>query len=161
MPTENDFNGNSEKTALFKGKIKSMRLTTEPCYFPRIAEPGDDLEQKLTITAKGRVNVCRKISRVYDSNQETETITEKAMISPDDTEKIFNSISRHFAIIPEMVEVLDGGVWELKLTNTEGAVFHFCGSTSHNHESALGRLSKMLREITGVEYLLGFDESIE
>ena len=43
------------QNVLFRGKIKSLCLTTSPCYFPRPPEYGDDLEQCLTITAKGHV----------------------------------------------------------------------------------------------------------
>ena len=43
----------SENTpnALFRGKIKSLCLTTSPSSFPDIPEFGDDMEQCLTITA--------------------------------------------------------------------------------------------------------------
>ena len=150
------------KSILFRGKIKSLSLMTEPCYFVKPPEFGYELEQKLTITKKGYVKVYRKISEGWDSEKEPQTVTEKMKISIEDTEKIFNRIGRYFTKEHEECIVCDEGTWELRLTNTEGEVFRYFGSTCcSDHRSALSRVSKLIRKITGLEYILGFDEDTQ
>ena len=82
------------KNVLFRGKIKSLCLSTSPCLFWKPPEYGDDLEQCLTITANGNVKVSRIISGGWDSDKENQTVNEKVKISPEDAAKILNRIRR-------------------------------------------------------------------
>lgn len=158
---ETALNENSKKNTLFKGKIKTMCLMTSPCYFPRPPEYGDELEQYLTITAKGKIKVARKIEADRESGIKPQIVTEKVKISPEEATKILNRIGRYFAKEHEPNIIIDGGGWNLRLTNTEGEVFRFRESTCFDHRSALSRVSKLIREITGLEYILGFDEDTQ
>lgn len=162
MPTENDFNGNSEMPVLFKGKIKSLCLTTSPCLFWKPPEYGDDLEQYLTINAAGHVKVSRKISGGWGSDKENQTVNERVKISPEDAAKILNRISKYFSKEHEEFFATDIGSWDLKLINTEGEVFRFSETNRcSDHRSALSRVSMLIRKITGLEYILGFDEDTQ
>lgn len=161
MVTDSQITELQNNTKLFRGKLKSLTLTTTPCFFFREPFMKDDVEQKLTIPANGRIKLSRRIAEwSYDERKE-QTVIKKLVISTEDTTKIFNRISRYFSKEQEFVRVLDGGTWDLKLTNTDGESFTFQGSTCFNHRSALSRLSKLMRKITDLEYLLGFDEDTE
>ena len=152
----------ARQNVLFRGKIKSLCLTTSPCYFPRPPEYGDDLEQCLTITAKGHVRINRKICEGWDSGFKSQAVCEKVKISIEDAAKILNRISRYFAKEHDKFFATDIGSWDLKLINTEGEVFRFSESTCcSDHRSALSRVSKLIRKITGLEYVLGFDEDTQ
>ena len=154
--------GNPRMPVLFKGKVKSLSLTTDPGYFPDVPASGDDWEQKLTISSVGNVKLAREIVvGDWSSNVETQKTTEKRKISAEDTAKIFSRIGKYFSTYHDSNIILDGGTWELKLTNTEGEVFHFMESTCYNHRSALSRVSKFIRSVTGLENLLGFDEDAQ
>lgn len=152
----------ARQNALFRGKIKTLCLTTTPCLFGKPPEYGDDLEQCLTITANGNVKVSRKISGGWDSDKENQTVTEKVKISPEDAAKILNRISKYFAKEHEKFFATDIGIWDLKLINTDGEVFRFSETNRcSDHRSALSRVSMLIRKITGLEYVLGFDEDTQ
>lgn len=162
MTKEKVIKENSNTVVLFRGTIKSLRLKTTPCYFCLPPEPIAELEQRLTITAKGRVRVSRKFGSVLNSDEKPETVTQKLVISVADAEKIFDSINRYFAKEHEKYMVTDVGTWDLKLTNTEGEVFLFSGFTCFpDRGSELIRVSKLIRKITGLGCIMGFDEDSE
>lgn len=162
MAQEQNVTDNPRIRELFRGKIKSLSLTTDPGYFPNVPFSGDDWEQKLTISSAGNVKLTREIVvGDWSSNAETQKITEKRKISAEDTAKIFNRIGKYFSTYHDPNIILDGGTWELKLTNTEGEVFYFMESTCYNHRSVLSRVSKFMRSVTGLESLLGFDEDTQ
>ena len=161
MTKEAKKNGNTNKKEVFRGTIKSLRLTTDPCYF--FSEPDRlvELEQCLTITAKGRVKVSGEFGRVCHFDEESITVTQKMTIPTEVAENIFGRISRYFSKEHESYFVCDGGTWDLKLTNTEGEVFRFSESSHYDHKSELSKISKLIREITGLKCLMGFDEDTE
>lgn len=163
MAKKQNVTGNPRMPVLFKGKVKSLSLTTDPGYFPDVPASGDDWEQKLTISSAGNVKLAREIvvGDWSSNNVETQKISEKRKISTEDTAKIFNRIAKYFSTYHDPNIIIDGGTWELKLTNTEGEVFHFMESTCYNHRSALSRVSKFIRSVTGLESLLGFDEDAQ
>ena len=97
MTKEAKNNGNTNKKEMFRGTIKTLRLTTDPCYFFSDPDCLVELEQQLTITAKGRVKVSGKFGKVCHGDEKPETVTRKVTVSTADTEKIFNRISRYFA----------------------------------------------------------------
>lgn len=162
MINEQSFTDNSHMPKLFRGKIKSLCLTTSPGSFMNRPETGDELGQTLTISSAGNVKLTREIAgRDWSSNLAKDIINEKQKISAEDTAKILNRIGKYFSAFHCPNVILDGGTWELILTNTEGEVFHFRESTCYNHRSALSRVSKFIRSVTGLEYLLGFDEDTQ
>lgn len=143
----------------FRGKIKVLTLTTSPGFFPEGPEIGDEWEQKLSISSVGNVRLKREIVVGGDwfTDLQKQTVTEKRKITTEDTAKIFDRIGKYFSVYHEPNIVCDGDTWELKLTNTDGETFCFIESTCYDHRSALSRVTKLIRKITGLEYLLGFD----
>lgn len=163
MPKETETNEYPQRPKLFKGKIKSLSIGNYPCFFGTEPEYGEDLEQRVTITADGHLKVYRKIYEGgWLQSVKTENVTKSKKISVEDTMKIFNWISRYFSKDYDICIACDGGSWELRLTNTEGEVFRYWGGTTGiDHRSSLSRLSKLIRQITGLEYVLGFDEDTQ
>ena len=125
MTKEAKNNGNTNKKEMFRGTIKTLHLTTDPCYFFSDPDCLVELEQRLTITAKGRVKVSGKFGKVCHDDEKPETVTRK------------------------------------KLTNTEGEVFSFSESSHYDHKSELSKISKLIRKITGLKCIMGFDEDTE
>ena len=162
MTKEAKKNGNTNKEEIFRGTLKSLHLNTEPSHFFSDPDRLVELEQRLTITAKGRVIVSGKFGPVWEKDGEKpETVIQELTISTADTEKIFDRISRYFAKEHERYVVCDGGTWDLKLTNTEGEVFRFGGFIRYDHDSELSKISKLIRKISGLKCIMGFDEDTE
>ena len=162
MTKETKKNGNDNKTKLFRGTLKSLHLNTEPCHFFSDPDRLVELEQRLTITAKGRVRVSGKFGTVWEKDGEKpETVIQELTISTADTEKSFDRISRYFAKEHETYVVCDGGTWDLILTNTEGEIFRFGGFSRYDHDSELSKISKLIRKIAGLKCIMGFDEDTE
>lgn len=163
MPKETETNEYPKRPKLFKGKIKSLSIGNYPCFFTTEPKYGEDLEQRVTITVDGHLKVYRKIYEGgWLQSVKAENVTKSKKISVEDTMKIFNRISRYFSKDYDSCVACDGGSWELRLTNTEGEVFRYWGGTTGiDHRSSLSRLSKLIRKVTGLEYVLGFDEDTQ
>ncbi len=56
MVTDSQITELANNTKLFRGKLKSLTLTTSPCFFFREPFMKDDIEQKLTIPVNGRID---------------------------------------------------------------------------------------------------------
>ena len=151
-----------EGTKLFKGKIKTLCLTTTLHYY-RPPKSGDDLEQTVMITSNGYVKVHRRVSngwkreKSYDFNtKNVRVITEERKMPSGQTVRILNRIRRYFAETHLGCYICDSsGEWQLELTNTEGEIFLFDGFFDDYRES-LSRTSNLIRAATGLKYLLGF-----
>ena len=82
-------------------------------------------------------------------------------MSSGQTVKIINRIRRFFASTHKGIHVDDAGEkWKLELTNSEDKVFLFHGYVGDYWES-LSRTSQLIREATGLKYLIGFCEDTQ
>ncbi len=68
MTKETKKNENKNKEAIFRGTLKSLHLNTAPSHFFSAPDRLVELEQRLTITAKGRVRVSGKFGPVWEKD---------------------------------------------------------------------------------------------
>ena len=163
-----NFSFEQSNTALFNGQVKIMYLVTEPCYFFDHSCSPKEVRQKLVISEDGCVNIIRKISIVDSlfndicvSNGENNIITEQLKLSKGKTVMLFNCIGNYFSQKIEPLMCCDIGSWDLVLTNTEGESFSFSGFNNTNDGTELYKLSNLIRDVTGLQYLYGFDEQLQ
>lgn len=136
---------------LFQGKLKKVKIVSNNiCYGP-CPNPGDEVEQHLTISSDGEALLTR-----YSYNEEIIEETRLHM-DPENTKKILGNFEKSFSVAHEDCFVTDIGSWDVVLTNEEGREFSYSGSLMEQEESAVYGFSDMLREVTGRDDLLAFD----
>jgi hypothetical protein len=140
---------------IFKGTLQKMQLITNALGFCR-PEPHQEAEQRLTITANGKVWFSRYCIASDFIEQE---LTEKTQFSIPCTtaENIMNAVSSYFSNKYAYDLATDVGTWNLKLTNTDGRKFQMRGSLLHEPLSPLGKLSDMIRNSLNMQDLFVFD----
>lgn len=111
----------SAKDNRIKGQAKKIHLLSYLGGYVPMPIPGEEVEQRLTITAKGRVYFSG-----YDFLAKTRTrnysITEAA------AEKILQAISKYFQQDFEEIFATDVGSWEMAITTTDDEVYSFSSS---------------------------------
>ena len=70
---------------------------------------------------------------------------------------LFQQISMHFAKNELIGMATDVAIWELKLINSEGKVFHYTGPMLRKCQPFLDNISDELRSLLKVENLFAFD----
>lgn len=140
----------------FEGTLRKIQLISSGiCYGP-CPEPGDEIEQHLTITADGRVWVSRYRFGVPGSEHE---LIEKSnfCISSEAVEKIMGAVTDYFGNEYDIEFVTDVGSWNLVLTNTEGKGYKMTGPLCHDLQTAFGGLSDLIRTNLNRNDLFAFD----
>lgn len=135
----------------FEGTLRKIRLVSNNiCYGP-MPKPNDEVEQRLTITADGRVWLSRY--------RFTSGLIEKRSfsISAEAVKKIMDSVSDIFKNRDIDCFVTDSGSWKLALTNTKGKVFDFGGSLCNFLYLELDELSDLIRAELSRDDLFVFD----
>lgn len=126
-------------TPKFKGTLRKIQLVSNNIWFGPIPDPQDEIEQRLTIMADGRVWISR-----YRLN--FELIEKRSFsISSEAVNKIMKRVSGFFKNREPDDLVTDIGSWELSLTNTSGKAFKFRGSLCCFPCSEFGEMSDLIR----------------
>ncbi|MDE7360430.1 MAG: hypothetical protein K2N38_00675 [Oscillospiraceae bacterium] len=135
----------------FKDTLRKIQLVSNNICFGPIPDPKDEVEQRLTITADGRV----WLSRYRFSS---ELIEKRSFsISEEAVKKIMKRVSGFFKNGDPDCLATDIGFWDLVLTNTSGKTFKFRGSLCRFLCSELGELSDMIRAELARNDLFVFD----
>ena len=140
----------------FCGNLRKIQLVSNNlCYGPA-PEPGEVVEQHLTITADGKVwlsHYCYPSSGVNYRLKEKEYFR----ISPDSTENIMYAVSSFFSDYSDLPDATDVGVWNLTLTNDRGYKYKYSGSLIEDLYFLDAGLSNMIRDELGRNDLFVFD----
>ena len=114
-------------------------------------EPTDDAEQRLTITADGRVWLSR-----YSYGDGTKyTLQEQRHLryTAEVTQVLLEALGRYFGNNPIIGMATDVGDWSMELTNEEGERFKYHGSLVSDSSG----LSNFIRLALGLPILWIFD----
>lgn len=135
----------------FKGTLQKIRLVSNKICFWTIPLPDDEIEQRLTITADGRVWLSR-----YSIGSK---LIEKLCFSISDksVKTIMKRLSDIFKNGGPDGFATDVGIWELELTNTKGKVFNFSGSLFSFLYLGFDELSDLIRNELACDDLFVFD----
>ena len=141
----------------FKGKLWKFQLTSPNTgYFGPTLHRNSEIEQRLTITADGRIKLLRYR---YGTAPDHPELFEKQnyRIAPERAEKIMKAVSGYFKEEHRPDFVTDISSWHMTLTNTEGRRFKASGPLCHDLFMPSGGLSDLIRAELGRNDLLVFD----
>lgn len=140
----------------FKGRLQKIRIKSNNiCYGP-MPEPGEEVEQRLTIDHKGRIRFAGY--QFGQGRKQYEKLrTRKFKIKMKDKKKLFEAFTAYFAngYFPDVTK--DIGGWVLELTNTDGKLYEYRDSLDSEFIYEGIDLSDLVREIVGMDDLLVFD----
>lgn len=138
----------------FHGVAKKARIVSDIIGYDPMPEPTDDAEQRLTITADGRVWLsCYAYgngARYVLQGQQRFRFTAEV------TQVLLEAIGRYFGNDPIVGLATDVGTWSLELTNTEGDRFRYHGSLVEDRTG----LSNFVRKALDLPNLWIFDGGI-
>lgn len=138
-------------THKFNGTLRKIRLVSNNICFGPLPDPKRKVEQRLTITADGRVWLSRY-------RLDSELIEKRSFsISAEAVKKIMDSVSGVFKAGDIDWLATDMGLWELALTNTKGKVFNFRGSLCSSLYLGFDELSDLIRAELARNDLFVFD----
>lgn len=142
--------------SIFQGEPQKIRIVSNNiCYGPP-PKSEDEVEQNITINAEGRVwfsayafgegfgHYQKARSKIYK--------IEKAVAT-----KVLNSVARYFSNEYDELFATDIGDWILEITNTDGEIYKFRGSSCSDFEVDGVDLSDLVREALGMDDLYVFD----
>ena len=138
----------------FKGTLRKMTIESNLGMLLGGEGLSAELSQKITINDKGRVWFS-----AYSFKDCNYTKTRKAnfSIDKDDVRIFFNYVERYFSRLTDFIPGEDMSTCDVELTNTDGEVYNFKGSCDELWVVDSFNISDMLREITGIPDLYGFD----
>lgn len=141
---------------IFEGTPKKIRIiSNNVCYGP-CPEPTDEVEQRITINAEGRVWFS---AYVFGDGlgQYKKSRTKNYKIEKIVAEKILNTVANYFSKEYDEVFATDIGDWQMELTNTEDETYKFRGSLCSDFEVDGIDLSDFIRESLEMNDLYVFD----
>ena len=132
------------------GPVTKMQLDSEYTYFGIPTEYEKEIEQRVTITAAGRVYV----SRYYSSSQDHLVLKEKKSFSipKEDAVRIMEATEEAFAN-PKLLQSVDDSAFGIILTNMDGEKYHYFGSMDQVLTTSHGELSNLIRETLHMPHL--------
>ena len=142
------------QSAGFTEELKKIQITSNCLRYGPCPEPGDEVEQHLTITADGRVFFT---SYNYgDGTHYTKARKRNFSIDAAAAKHILKAIEDYFKSDHDIDYVTDVGSWTMKLTNTEETVYKVGGSLCSLGDET-DKMSSIIRKNLNMPELLVFD----
>ena len=140
----------------FTGRLKKIQLTSNNMRYGPGPEQGEELEQHLTITDKGRVWLSRYC---YDRENNKLLLKgkESFKISAEAVSAIMVAVTDYFSGDYRTRFATDIGSWDLTLTNDEKEKTWVTGSLISNSLEPEEDLSDVIRKNLGRDDLFAFD----
>lgn len=144
------------KKSVFKGKLQKFQLVSNSIDYGPCPNIEDEVEQRLTITANGRVWLSRY--RFGTAGDRYELIDKTHFSIPsNDANEILVAVTNYFACENNILISTDAGVWNLALTNEKGKIFKISGNLFEYQETQLDGISDLIRTKLCRNDLLVFD----
>ena len=112
----------------FRGELQKMRLVANNMGYGPLPPPDEEVEQRLTVTANGKVWLSRWC--LHENMTYVLISREQFKVKPTCTKSLFSQIAAYFSDSETAGMATDVAVWELELTNLEGTLFPFTGPCS-------------------------------
>ena len=140
----------------FTGRLKKIQLISNNMGYGPEPEQGEELEQHLTITDKGRVWLSRYC---YDRGNNKLLLKEKESfkISAEAVSAIMDAVTDYFSGDYQPRFATDIGSWDLTLTNDENEKICLTGSLTSRPPDPEEYLSDIIRNSLGRDDLFAFD----
>ena len=139
----------------FRGELQKMRLIANNMGYGPLPAPGEEVEQRLTLTANGKVWLSR--FSYYDTAHNSLMSRKQFTVDHRCVESLFQKITAHFAGNERTGMAMDVATWELELTNTEGISYQFIGPMLRGFSPTLDAISDELRSVLDRKGLFAFD----
>ncbi len=140
---------------IFEGMASKIQIISNNICFGPCPLPDDEIEQHLSITADGRVFFS---AYAYgDGTKHIKTNTKNFKIEAEKAAYILKIVGDYFSEEYDVAFVTDVGEWEMTLTNTENASYHFRGSLCAGCSEELDNISNIIRFNLNMPELLVFD----
>lgn len=144
----------TDQNPKFEGEPKRIRLVSNSICYGKEPEPGTEVEQRLTITADGRVFFAAY--NYGDGIKYTKARSMHGRMSAENATQLILQIGRFFMASEDDLTASDVGDWVLAITNTDDMAFLFRGALCCTNLE-LSEISTSLREALGMPYLYLFD----
>lgn len=143
-------------SVVFVGQVQKIRIISNNIGFGQNPDPGQEVEQHLTITANG--GVWFSAYNYLGANEKYKRgRAERFTIPQEKTDRIFTAFKRYSSRIMEFFLDPDAGEWDLIMTDTAGREFTFSGMLCSDFEIDGINLSEMIRDALGIKNLFVFD----
>lgn len=144
--------------SLTRTQAVKIQLTSNNIGYGPPPNYDDEVEQRLTLTADGKVWFSSYVYGLGDKKYELNNI-KRYKIDAIKAKKILSAFSRYFDehFIPCFAT--DIGSWNLRITTADGTISHFEGSLCDDFKIDGDDLSDILRNTLGLESLWGFKET--
>ena len=145
---------------LAQGKVKKLRLVSNNLGFISPEDDGREAEQHITMNSGGMVWFSAynyRFDRLNCSSSYEKTRNKSWKIKESVANQVLEDISKFFASDYDEMFACDAGDWTLELTNAEGIVFKYKGSSIYNPKIEEQNLSGLIREVLGMDDLFAFD----
>lgn len=140
----------------FKGELRKLRLISYDVGWGLEPEPDDEIEQRITVNAEGRVWFSAyNYGKGHGQHQKGRSQIFK--IEKKYARKLLAAVASYFSGDYEEVFATDIGMWELELTNTEGKIYKYQGSLCAEFQVSGWNLSDIIRNTLGMDDLYVFD----
>lgn len=143
-----------KRTSPFRGIAKKIQIISNNMGFGPTPMPDEEVEQRLTVTADGRVFFSSYF--FGDGKRLTKGESRRFKVEPAVAEQILNEVGHFFATDDLSRFATDIGLWTLTMTNTAGEKFEYTGPMPCSDE-ALIQISSMIREQLDMAELYVFD----
>ena len=141
---------------MFKGSVRKIRIISNNVSYGPPPEPDEEVEQRLTINAEGRVWFSAyTIGYGYDKPNKTRSKVFK--IEQEAAKDVLEKIAQYFRSNNEILLATDGGMWNLEITNTDGEVYEYKGSLCEDIAVQGVGLSTLIRSVLDMGDLFAFD----
>ena len=139
----------------FRGELQKMRLVANNMGYGPLPPPDEEVEQRLTVTANGKVWLSRWC--LHENMTYVMISREQFKVKPTCTKSLFSQIAAYFSDSETAGMATDVAVWELELTNLEGTLFPFTGPMLRGFSTELDAISDKLRSVFDRKGLFAFD----
>lgn len=141
---------------IFEGQVQKIQITSNNIGYGPCPEPDEEVEQRLTIAADGRVWFSG-----YNYGQGFEQYergrTKNYSIGKEAAARILNAVDTYFSDEYDTVFATDIGSWEMTITNTESKPYQFKGSLCCDFDVDGIDLSDLVRDTLDMPDLFVFD----
>lgn len=141
---------------LFQGTLRKIRIVSNRLGYGVSPDPGDEVEQCLTLRADGRVWLTSYRFDV-DAGNYKKAKARTFAVSQTIIDHIFDAIASYFVNGYTAVFATDIGDWKMELTNTEGEMYRLRGALCADFDWNGNDLSDLIRGELQMPNLYVFD----
>ena len=145
----------NQTTPAFQGRVRKMHIVSNNISYGPVPAPDDEVEQRLTVSASGRVwfsAYCYGSGNPYKLAR-----TKNFHIAKEAAARILNAAAAVFSDEYETVYATDIGTWETTLTNMEGKDYRFGGSLCCKFDVHGINMSDLIRDTLDMPELFLLD----